>query len=68
MGQGDGEKGDPVDGEESENGEEEAGNQEGNKELDVELSLDELAHILGDELELPNIEPKGKKVSSINNG
>ncbi len=61
MGQGDGEKGDPVDGEESENGEEEAGNQEGNKELDVELSLDELANILGDELELPNIEPKGKK-------
>ena len=61
MGQGDGEKGDPVDGEESESGEEEAGNQEGNKELDVELSLDELAHILGDELELPNIEPKGKK-------
>ena len=61
MGQGDGEKGDPVDGEESENGEEEAGNQEGSKELDVELSLDELAHILGDELELPKIEPKGKK-------
>jgi uncharacterized sporulation protein YeaH/YhbH (DUF444 family) len=62
MGQGDGKQGDPVeqDGEE-EAGQKEAGEQEGNKELDVELSLDELAHILGDELELPKIEPKGKK-------
>ena len=28
---------------------------------EVELTLDELAEIIGDELELPNIEPKGKK-------
>ncbi len=62
MGQGDGEKGDPVEQEgQPEQGNEEAGNGEGNKELDVELSLDELASILGEELELPNIEPKGKK-------
>ena len=27
----------------------------------LNLSLDELASILGEELELPNIEPKGKK-------
>lgn len=63
-GQGDGEQGDPVDGkpgEEGEPGEGEAGQGEGNKDLDVELSLDELASILGEELELPNIEPKGKK-------
>ena len=62
MGQGEGQKGDPVDQDgEEEAGQKEAGEQEGNKELDVELSLDELANILGDELELPNIEPKGKK-------
>ena len=29
--------------------------------LEVEVSLEELAEILGDELELPRIEPKGKK-------
>jgi uncharacterized protein len=62
MGQGEGEKGDPVEQEgEPQEGSEEAGNGEGGKELDVELSLDELASILGEELELPNIEPKGKK-------
>jgi len=62
MGQGDGEKGDPVEQEgEPQEGNEEAGNGEGSKELDVELSLDELASILGEELELPKIEPKGKK-------
>ena len=63
MGQGQGDKGDPVDQQEGEEqpGEGEAGQGEGNKELDVELSLDELASILGEELELPNIEPKGKK-------
>lgn len=64
-GQGQGEQGDPVDGTpeegQGEPGEGEAGEGEGNKELDVEFTLDELASILGDELELPNIEPKGKK-------
>ncbi len=63
MGQGDGQPGDPVDGQEGEGepGEGEAGSDEGSKELEVDLSLDELASILGEELELPNIEPKGKK-------
>jgi len=62
-GQGDGQPGDPVDGQEGdgEPGEGEAGEGEGKKELEVELSLEELASILGEELELPNIEPKGKK-------
>ncbi len=62
-GQGQGEQGDPVAGEPGENGEPgqgEAGEGEGNKELEVEMNIDELAKILGDELELPNIEPKGK--------
>ena len=63
QGQGDGQPGDPVDGQpgEGQPGQGEAGEGEGNKELEVDLSLDELASILGDELELPNIEPKGKK-------
>jgi len=65
VGQGDGQAGDPVDGQgeqgDGQPGQGEAGEGEGNKELEVELSLDELASILGEELELPNIEPKGKK-------
>lgn len=64
MGQGEGEAGDPVEGGEGQDGqpgEGEAGDQEGKKELEVDLSLDELASILGEELSLPNIEPKGQK-------
>ena len=61
-GQGDGQSGDPVDGKpgEGEPGQGEAGEGEGLKELEVEMGVDELAKILGEELELPNIEPKGK--------
>jgi sporulation protein YhbH len=70
MGQGEGKAGDPVDGqgEPGEPGQGEAGEGEGKKELEVDLSLDELAKILGEELELPNIEPKGKKslISTVN--
>jgi hypothetical protein len=36
-----------------------AGDQEGQHETEVEVSLDELAKILGEELELPRIQPKG---------
>lgn len=63
MGQGKGEPGDPVDGKPGEGGpgEGEAGQDEGQKELEVDFSLEELASILGEELELPKIEPKGKK-------
>jgi uncharacterized sporulation protein YeaH/YhbH (DUF444 family) len=70
MGQGNGKEGDPVDGEPGdEPGEgKEVGNAAGKKELEVELTLSELAAILGEELALPNIEPKGKKsLESITN-
>lgn len=62
-GQGDGQPGDPVDGQPGEEGpgQGEAGEGEGLKELEVEMGVDELAAILGEELELPNIEPKGKQ-------
>lgn len=62
-GQGEGQEGDPVDGQQGEGegpGQGEAGEGEGQKELEVEMSTIELAEILGSELELPNIEPKGK--------
>ncbi len=39
----------------------EAGNLPGEHALEVDLSLQELAEILGEELELPKIEPRGKK-------
>lgn len=63
MGQGEGQQGEPVDGQgqPGEPGEGEAGENEGRKELEVEMELEELAQILAQELELPNIEPKGKK-------
>ncbi len=38
-----------------------AGDQPGGHILEVDLSLEELAEILGEELALPRIEPKGKK-------
>lgn len=63
-GQGEGESGDPVDGQPGEPGQGEAGEGEGKKELEVELNVEELAQILSEELELPNIEPKGKKLLS----
>jgi uncharacterized sporulation protein YeaH/YhbH (DUF444 family) len=60
VGQGEGNQGDPVgEGEESDVGQ--AGDQPGRHLLEVELTLDELAAILGEELELPRIEPRGTR-------
>ncbi len=61
VGQGPGEPGDPVGGEQSEgDGQGKAGKDPGQHALEVEVSLDELADILGEELELPAIENRGK--------
>ena len=38
-----------------------AGDQAGEHALEVELSLEELAQIMGEELQLPRIQPKGKQ-------
>ena len=62
VGQGDGEVGQPIaagdpDGE---GGQGQAGNESAPHVLEVDITLDELAEILGDELHLPRIEPKGK--------
>lgn len=63
VGQGEGEVGEAVqDGQEQEgSGQGEAGQGEGQHSLEVDVTLEELAGILGEELELPNIEDKGKK-------
>ncbi|HJL20012.1 MAG TPA: DUF444 family protein [Sandaracinaceae bacterium LLY-WYZ-13_1] len=62
VGQGDGEEGDPVGGQQGEGGQGqgEAGKEAGEHVLEVDVTLDELAEILGEELELPNIENRGK--------
>jgi len=59
--QGEGEVGDEVKQGEGQPGEGEAGDQEGKHSLEVDVTLEELAEILSEELELPNIENKGKK-------
>jgi hypothetical protein len=55
---GEGKEGDPVG--QGEGGGT-AGNQPGQHIREVEISIAELAEIMGEELELPRIEPKGKK-------
>jgi len=61
--QGDGEVGDVIgQGDQAPgDGTGEAGQDAGDKALEVDVTLEELAQIMGEELELPNIEPKGKK-------
>lgn len=58
--QGDGEVGQPIDGD-GDPGSGKAGSDPGAHVLEVDVPLEELAQILGDELQLPRIEPKGKK-------
>ncbi|MCE9607657.1 MAG: DUF444 family protein [Planctomycetia bacterium] len=61
VGQGAGEKGTPVGkGEDEQPGSGKAGGDPGGHIVEVEVSLEELAEILGNELQLPRIEPKGK--------
>lgn len=63
VGQGQGQPGDSLGSNQGQPGEEpgqgEAGQNDGEKALEVEVSIDELAEILGEALALPKIEPKG---------
>jgi hypothetical protein len=61
-GQGDGDPGDPLGGDpqDGSGGQGKAGKEAGEHVLEVDVTLDELADILGEELELPAIEDKGK--------
>ena len=65
VGQGEGEPGDSIGPGDQQpgqgQGKGEAGEGEGDKALEVDVTLDELAQILGEELELPRIEPRGQK-------
>ena len=61
--QGDGEEGDTLgSGDEKPGQGQEAGNQAGDHALEMELTLDELAEIMAEELELPRIKPRGKEI------
>lgn len=62
VGQGEGDEGDPLSGKDGdgESGAGKAGKDAGEHALEVEVTMAELAEILGEELALPNIEDKGK--------
>jgi len=61
VGQGEGDVGQPVGrGQDQGEGPGQAGDQPGGHIREVEVTLDELAEMLGEALELPNIEPKGR--------
>ncbi|MCJ8275471.1 MAG: DUF444 family protein [Bdellovibrionales bacterium] len=68
VGQGEGKPGDQVgkDGQ-PQPGQGKAGNEAGEHEVEVDVSFEELADILGEELELPRIQPKGSKIHSDKN-
>jgi sporulation protein YhbH len=59
VGQGEGEPGQPVARGDDEGGTGAAGSDPGAHILEVDITLEELAEILGDELKLPRIQPKG---------
>jgi hypothetical protein len=64
VGQGQGDKGEQADGQ-AQPGEGQAGSEPGQHVLEAELTVEDLAEILQEELELPRIEPRGnKQVSS----
>jgi hypothetical protein len=63
VGAGEGRPGQPLDADDEGTGP--GGTEPGRHILEVDISLDELADILGEELQLPRIEPKGKhKITS----
>jgi uncharacterized sporulation protein YeaH/YhbH (DUF444 family) len=65
VGQGEGQQGQEV-ADPGEGGKGQAGEAPGEHLLEVELSMEELAEILGEKLQLPRIEPKGaKNIDSI---
>ena len=66
VGQGEGKEGDPVgEGEEAEGDPGKAGNKPGEHPIEAELTIDELAKLLGEELELPRIETRGSNGSCL---
>lgn len=60
VGQGDGAQGTPIAGEGEGEGGKQAGNAPGAHILEVDLTIEEIAELLEEELELPKIQPKGQ--------
>lgn len=60
VGAGDGKEGDVVGKGQPGQGKSHGGTEQGQHLMEVDLSLDELAEILAEELKLPRIEPKGR--------
>ena len=67
VGQGEGEPGTPI-GAADGDGQGAAGEGPGEHVLEVDVSLDELAQIMGEELELPNIQPRSRDVIEAEHG
>ncbi len=61
VGQGEGNEGDPIGQGDPQEGSGQAGSEPGKHIIEAEMTIEELAEILGEELELPQIEPKGQK-------
>ncbi|MDH4128077.1 MAG: DUF444 family protein [Spirochaetota bacterium] len=61
VGQGDGDIGTPIGRSADKQGSSGAGDSPGQHILEVEVSLYDLANMLGEELQLPKVQPKGKK-------
>ena len=61
VGQGEGEEGTPIGSADGEEGAGAAGNAPGRHIVEVDVTLEELADIMGEELELPNIKPRDKQ-------
>ena len=61
VGQGEGQEGDVLGAGDPQDGEGNAGSKPGQHILEVDVPITELAKILGEELELPKIEPRGSK-------
>ncbi len=62
VGQGEGDVGQPLNQPQQGNGEKgSGGDQPGGHVLETEISIDDMANLIGEELQLPRLEPKGKK-------
>jgi uncharacterized sporulation protein YeaH/YhbH (DUF444 family) len=61
VGQGEGDIGQPIGGSQGDEGAGPAGDAPGQHIREVELTIQEMAEIMGEELELPRIQPKGSK-------
>lgn len=65
VGQGNGSAGESVDGDQQAGAGQAAGSSPGEHQIEVDVSLEELADILGEELQLPNIQPRGNKNTKV---